>query len=75
MTIADDGQRGRAAGHTGAPDVIELLENTDRGSLAHAYGPAEDMPPYLVHLLEEDPERQAEALGMLDMSVLHQGSL
>lgn len=48
---------------------------TDWGALQHAYGSAEDTPPYLCQLLHEDPEVQAEALGMLDMSVLHQGSL
>ncbi|MGX1274203.1 hypothetical protein [Streptomyces phaeoluteigriseus] len=75
MTIADDEQRGGTAGPAGAPQVPELPENTDWGSLAHAYGPAGDVPPHLVHLLDEDPRRQAEALGMLDMSVLPQGSL
>ncbi|MCX4804357.1 HEAT repeat domain-containing protein [Streptomyces sp. NBC_01214] len=44
-------------------------------ALQHAYGSAEDTPSYLCQLLDEDPEVQAEALGMLDMSVLHQGSL
>ncbi|OPG02751.1 hypothetical protein B1R27_31250 [Streptomyces sp. GKU 895] len=48
---------------------------TEWGALQHAYGSAEDTPPYLCQLLNEDPEAQAEALGMLDMSVLHQGSL
>ncbi|OQD55206.1 hypothetical protein BM536_017285 [Streptomyces phaeoluteigriseus] len=75
MMIADDEQRGGTAGLARTPGVVELLENTDWASLAHAYGPAEDTPAHLVHLLDEDPRRQAEALGMLDMSVLHQGSL
>ncbi|WP_329375942.1 HEAT repeat domain-containing protein [Streptomyces sp. NBC_01351] len=44
-------------------------------TLQHAYGSAEDTPRYLRQLLDEDPAVQAEALGMLDMSVLHQGSL
>ncbi|MGW7367781.1 HEAT repeat domain-containing protein [Streptomyces sp. NPDC054841] len=48
---------------------------TEWGALQHAYGSAEDTPPYLCQLLNEDPDVQAEALGMLDMSVLHQGSL
>lgn len=53
----------------------ELLMATEWDALQHAYGSAEDTPPYLCQLLNEDPEVQAEALGMLDMSVLHQGSL
>ncbi|WP_329106727.1 HEAT repeat domain-containing protein [Streptomyces sp. NBC_01439] len=49
--------------------------STEWDALQHAYGSAEDIPPYLCRLLDEDPEVQAEALGMLEMSVLHQGSL
>ncbi|MEV4943855.1 HEAT repeat domain-containing protein [Streptomyces zaomyceticus] len=52
-----------------------MLEHTDWAELEHAYGPARDTPVRLVQLLNEDPEVQAGALGMLDMSVLHQGSL
>ncbi|WP_229713025.1 HEAT repeat domain-containing protein [Streptomyces fuscichromogenes] len=48
---------------------------TEWDALQHAYGSAGDTPPYLCQLLDEDPEAQAEALGMLEMSVLHQGSL
>ncbi|WP_329224954.1 MULTISPECIES: HEAT repeat domain-containing protein [unclassified Streptomyces] len=53
----------------------ELLVATEWDALQHAYGSAEDTPTYLCQLLNEDPEVQAEALGMLDMSVLHQGSV
>ncbi|MFJ9100702.1 HEAT repeat domain-containing protein [Streptomyces sp. NPDC102405] len=53
----------------------ELLTATEWSALQHAYGSAEDTPQYLCQLLNEDPEVQAEALGKLDMSVLHQGSL
>jgi hypothetical protein len=61
---------------SGLPSTArELLTATEWGALQHAYGNAEDTPPYLCQLLNEDPEVQAEALGMLDMSVLHQGSL
>ncbi|MFH8576852.1 hypothetical protein [Streptomyces zaomyceticus] len=52
-----------------------MLEHTDWAELEHAYGPARDIPVRLVQLLNEDPEVQAGALGMLDMSVLHQESL
>lgn len=57
------------------PAARELLMATQWDALQHAYGSAEDTPAYLCQLLDEDPEVQAEALGMLDMSVLHQGSL
>ncbi|MFD9409796.1 HEAT repeat domain-containing protein [Streptomyces sp. NPDC059989] len=52
-----------------------MIEGTDWAALSHAYGAAEDTPLRLVQLLDEDPEVQAGALGMLDMSVLHQESL
>ncbi|WP_234322382.1 HEAT repeat domain-containing protein [Streptomyces sp. NRRL B-24720] len=57
------------------PTARELLAAIEWDALQHAYGSAEDTPPYLCQLLDEDPEVQAEALGMLEMSVLHQGSL
>ncbi|MET9541022.1 hypothetical protein ABZY16_26520 [Streptomyces sp. NPDC006553] len=52
-----------------------MLDHTDWAVLEHTYGPAQVTPVPLVQLLDEDPEIQAEALGMLDMSVLHQESL
>jgi hypothetical protein len=52
-----------------------VIEGTDWAASEHAYGAAEDTPFRLVQLLDEDPEVQAGALGMLDMSVLHQESL
>lgn len=52
-----------------------MIERTDRARLQHAYGPAEDTPFRLLELLHEDPEVQSRALGLLDMSVMHQGSL
>lgn len=57
------------------PDPGSVLEHTDWAVLEHAYGPAQDTPLRLVQLLDEDPEVQAGALDMLDMSVLHQESL
>ncbi len=57
------------------PDPAALIEETDWESLEHAYGPAVDTAVRLVELLDEDPEVRASALGQLDMSVLHQGSL
>ncbi|NGO75102.1 HEAT repeat domain-containing protein [Streptomyces sp. YC504] len=55
--------------------VAGELSRTDWEVLGHAYGPAGDIPPYLAGLLDSDADRQSEALGMLDMAVLHQGSL
>ncbi|MGW6396489.1 HEAT repeat domain-containing protein [Streptomyces sp. NPDC055103] len=57
------------------PDPDSVLEHTTWAVLEHAYGPAQDTPLRLVQLLDEDPEAQAGALDMLDMSVLHQESL
>lgn len=57
------------------PNPPVLIEHTDWAALSHAYGSAEDTPAYLVNLLDDDPDTQAEALGMLEMSVLHQGTL
>lgn len=57
------------------PDPVALIEDTDWETLEHAYGPATDTAVRLVELLDEDPEVRANALGQLDMSVLHQGSL
>lgn len=51
------------------------MADTDWAGLRHAYGTATDTPLHLAELLHEDPEVQARALGQLDMSVLHQGSL
>lgn len=57
------------------PDPAALLAATDWAALAHAYGPADGTPDDLLGLLHDDPEVQAESLGRLEMSVLHQGSL
>ncbi|KOG45730.1 hypothetical protein ADK75_30210 [Streptomyces virginiae] len=57
------------------PDPRSVIEGTDWAALEHAYGPAQDTPLRLVQLMDEDPEVQAGALGLLDMSVLHQESL
>jgi len=70
----DDQHRGYAVSPS-LPDPRSLIEDTHWASLQHAYGPAADTPLRLVQLLDESPEVQAEALGQLDMSVLHQGSL
>lgn len=52
-----------------------MIECTDWTELEHAYGVAQDTPLRLLQLLDEDPEVQAGALELLDMSVLHQESL
>ncbi|WP_245703302.1 HEAT repeat domain-containing protein [Streptomyces lushanensis] len=52
-----------------------MIECTDWSTLEHAYGVARDTPLRLLQLLAEDPDVQAGALGLLDMSVLHQESL
>ncbi|MFD8076018.1 HEAT repeat domain-containing protein [Streptomyces sp. NPDC059718] len=57
------------------PEPAALLPATDWAALAHAYGPADGTPDDLLGLLHDDPEVQAESLGRLEMSVLHQGSL
>ncbi|MFF5790206.1 HEAT repeat domain-containing protein [Streptomyces sp. NPDC012693] len=56
-------------------DPLSVIEGTDWATLEHAYGMALDTPLRLLQLLDEDPEVQAGALGLLDMSVLHQESL
>lgn len=60
---------------TALPEPAALLPATDWAALAHAYGPADGTPDDLLGLLHDDPEVQAESLGRLEMSVLHQGSL
>ncbi|MFF7209319.1 HEAT repeat domain-containing protein [Streptomyces sp. NPDC008238] len=62
-------------GTAALPDPAALLAETDWAALAHAYGPADGTPDDLLGLLHDDPEVQAESLGRLEMSVLHQGSL
>ncbi|SNS19165.1 hypothetical protein SAMN05216252_10415 [Actinacidiphila glaucinigra] len=57
------------------PEPAALLASTDWAALTHAYGPADGTPDDLLGLLHDDPEVQAESLGRLEMSVLHQGSL
>ncbi|MEU7697073.1 HEAT repeat domain-containing protein [Streptomyces sp. NPDC039028] len=57
------------------PDPRSVIEGTDWSALEHAYGAAKDTPLRLLQLLDEDPDVQAGALGLLDMSVLHQESL
>lgn len=57
------------------PAPAALLLETDWAALAHAYGPADGTPEDLLGLLHDDPAVQAESLGRLEMSVLHQGSL
>ncbi|WP_406433154.1 hypothetical protein [Streptomyces sp. NBC_01589] len=52
-----------------------MIEGTDWAALEHDYGAAQDTPLRLLQLLDEDPEVQAGALGLLDVSVLHQESL
>ncbi|MFD8785016.1 HEAT repeat domain-containing protein [Kitasatospora sp. NPDC059599] len=60
---------------TAGPDPTAVVRSTDWAALAHAYGPAVTTADDLLGLLQEDPEVQAESLGRLEMSVLHQGSL
>nr|WSX75530.1 HEAT repeat domain-containing protein [Streptomyces sp. NBC_00899] len=58
-----------------APHPKTVLLDMSWAELSHAYGSAEDTPTLLVGLLDDAPEVQAHALGQLQMSVLHQGSL
>jgi hypothetical protein len=75
MTLGDEEPLGSRATGNNLPDPRSFIEGTDWAGLEHAYGPAQDTPFHLLELLHEDPEVQAQALGLLDMSVLHQGSL
>jgi hypothetical protein len=75
VTNTHDERRGDRRGHGLYSNALKALEDTDWAMLQHAYGPARDTPPFLLQLLHDVPEEQAEALGMLEMSVLHQGSL
>lgn len=62
------------SGSSGTP--AGLLTNTDWAALGHAYtDSATDTPMRLAQLLDPDPDVRSHALGQLDMSVLHQGSL
>ncbi|MFD7906480.1 HEAT repeat domain-containing protein [Kitasatospora sp. NPDC059747] len=76
MTTLNDGaQRHGRPARPDLSDALAVIRDTDWAALQHAYGPAGDTPARLLQLLDPEPETQAEALGMLDMSVLHQGSL
>ncbi|WP_328380619.1 HEAT repeat domain-containing protein (plasmid) [Streptomyces sp. NBC_00440] len=75
MTNQDDYRIAAQALQGQLPDPRSVIECTDWTALEHAYGKAQDTPLRLLQLLEEDPEVQAGALGLLDMSVLHQESL
>ncbi|MFF3598129.1 HEAT repeat domain-containing protein [Kitasatospora indigofera] len=75
MTTQDQSPVDAQAAGDRLPDPRSLIEDTDWGALEHAYGPAQDTPLRLLQLLAEEPEVQAEAMGLLDMSVLHQESL
>ncbi|MEV0281305.1 HEAT repeat domain-containing protein [Streptomyces sp. NPDC050610] len=75
MTNQDDYQSADQTLHGPLPDPRSVIEGTDWTGLEHAYGVAQDTPARLLQLLDEDPEVQAGALELLDMSVLHQESL
>jgi hypothetical protein len=66
---------GAPAGTAALPHPKSVLLDTPWADLGHAYGSAEDTPGLLIALLDEEPKVQAHALGQLQMSVLHQGSL
>ncbi|MEV6813131.1 hypothetical protein [Micromonospora sp. NPDC051296] len=52
-----------------------VLEDTDWGSLEHAYDSASDTPDQLMLLLSGDAALCGEALAYLDGAVLHQGTI
>ena len=54
---------------------LDLLAATDFAALEHAYGSAHDLPERLAGLLSGEPRSVAEALGVLDSAVLHQGGI
>ncbi|MGW3937000.1 hypothetical protein [Streptomyces phaeochromogenes] len=75
MTTHDEHPIAGPAQNYDLPDPRSVIEDTDWAALEHAYGAAHDTPIRLGQLLDEDPDVQAYALEMLDMSVLHQESL
>ncbi|MEW2294685.1 hypothetical protein ABZ719_18590 [Streptomyces sp. NPDC006743] len=56
-------------------EARKLLLETDWASHRHAYGSGEDIPVSLCSLVDQDARVRSEAVAVLDMSVLHQGSL
>ncbi|MFF8844596.1 PBS lyase [Streptomyces sp. NPDC015127] len=51
------------------------IDEVDWASLAHAYGPAEDVPELLRGLASADPEEREHALDAMYGSVHHQGDV
>lgn len=51
------------------------LDSIDWSSLEHAYGEADGTADDLIALTAADPEIQRCAVGQLEMSICHQGSL
>ncbi|WP_241965789.1 hypothetical protein [Streptomyces sp. 111WW2] len=74
MTNSERDRMTRILGGLPAAARGVLLE-TDWASHRHAYGSGEDIPVALCSLLDKDAGVRSEALAVLDMGVLHQGSL
>lgn len=55
--------------------VFAGIEEVDWASLAHAYGPADDVPELLRGLASADPEEREHALDAMYGSVHHQGDV
>ena len=56
-------------------DSLMGLEQIDWALLAHAFGPAVEVPGWLRALLDADPDRRAEALDALSNAIWHQGTV
>jgi len=55
--------------------MLEGLDTIDWSSLAHAHGPATDVPGLLRSLLSEDADRWMEACAVLHETIWHQGTV
>ncbi|MEU6234648.1 PBS lyase [Kitasatospora sp. NPDC047058] len=55
--------------------MFDSLHEVDWAAMAHAHGPADDVPGMLLGLLSEDSGERAAALDDLDDSVHHQGDV
>lgn len=53
---------------------LALIDETDWGSLSHAYAPANDAPAQLRALVGDDTEARAAAMDYLWGAILHQGT-
>lgn len=55
--------------------MLDGLEKVEWSRLHHAYGPAETTPLQLRALLSEDPQMRERAMGGLENTLIHQGTI